>query len=600
MPERTEYHEVSRPAAERRLYPRARVSTVAYLYLNDGQDCRIKDISEGGLAVEAQALGDQSFEKIRFRLPNYQTYIDCCARTIWFAKSKSVTQTGIQFVDLAESARSEIRNWIASQASKSERAGLFARSEEVSATANSAGRAPNHGYAFNFDTFFPAESTLTVDRSPEPSVSQDFSNPLYTGPAASSADSLDAPAGLPNALNCLEIAPSAREPLSDSMAVLNVKAPEIAGANSLESAAPELLPAFAAAEKPVRENSAAHAGTESDSQKEPSAPPEHQPEHQDVPLVKSNVSVTREGDRSVRAPTYARSKKRTALPVLTATVGFLAGLSVAAFLIFGPFNFVKSASNGQVHTEDVSIPVTHASSPPRSAKPDQVSSQSNAPATAELSEPPSRPLQTPEAVDPSNRTTESRIPQTATPVRTGSSQPIDSNVLTDPTAKSALPAGKVTLEKKTAIVKTSEQQPAPGELSNPSSAGTLPGEKTQESKISGSVANTSQFIAVHMPQQLDSAKSELSGVLEIGQLVSSRNPDYPTAAAQAGIEGTVKLHATVGINGSVQRIEPVSGPSALIPAAMLAVHDWMYEATMIAGKPVESEHNITFVFRLTE
>lgn len=120
----------------------------------------------------------------------------------------------------------------------------------------------------------------------------------------------------------------------------------------------------------------------------------------------------------------------------------------------------------------------------------------------------------------------------------------------------------------------------------------------QAPKLSYSVVSASQFLGIQMPKTAGS--DQLSGVLQIGQLVSNQPPAYPLPALQARVKGTVRLHATVGADGSVQKVDPVSGPSALIPAAMQAVQSWKYQPTTIAGKAVPNEQNITIVFRLSE
>jgi periplasmic protein TonB len=76
------------------------------------------------------------------------------------------------------------------------------------------------------------------------------------------------------------------------------------------------------------------------------------------------------------------------------------------------------------------------------------------------------------------------------------------------------------------------------------------------------------------------------------------DPVYPPDARQAHLEGTVKLHVVVGADGEIQSFRTVSGPEALAQAAMLAVREWRYRPTLLNGKPVEMQEDMTFVFRL--
>jgi TonB family protein len=86
--------------------------------------------------------------------------------------------------------------------------------------------------------------------------------------------------------------------------------------------------------------------------------------------------------------------------------------------------------------------------------------------------------------------------------------------------------------------------------------------------------------------------------LQIGQLANMVEPDYPPDARQAHLEGTVKLHVVVGADGEIQSFRTISGPEALAQAAMLAVREWRYRPTLLNGKPVEMQEDVTFVFRL--
>jgi TonB family protein len=84
----------------------------------------------------------------------------------------------------------------------------------------------------------------------------------------------------------------------------------------------------------------------------------------------------------------------------------------------------------------------------------------------------------------------------------------------------------------------------------------------------------------------------------IGGLISHGEPFYPAEARNRRLEGGVEVHATVGRTGHVIGVRPVSGPSLLASAAMTAIREWQYEPTFIDGDPVETQAEITMVFRL--
>jgi TonB family protein len=84
----------------------------------------------------------------------------------------------------------------------------------------------------------------------------------------------------------------------------------------------------------------------------------------------------------------------------------------------------------------------------------------------------------------------------------------------------------------------------------------------------------------------------------IGRLISHGEPFYPVEARNRRLEGSVEVHATIGRTGEVINVRPVSGPTLLASAAMTAIREWRYEPTFIDGDPVETQAEITMVFRL--
>lgn len=75
-------------------------------------------------------------------------------------------------------------------------------------------------------------------------------------------------------------------------------------------------------------------------------------------------------------------------------------------------------------------------------------------------------------------------------------------------------------------------------------------------------------------------------------------PVYPPAAQQQGIEGTVKIHVVIAADGSVQNERVVSGPPALVSAAMDAAKYWRFFPALLNGQPIPVEKDIEVTFRL--
>jgi TonB family protein len=105
--------------------------------------------------------------------------------------------------------------------------------------------------------------------------------------------------------------------------------------------------------------------------------------------------------------------------------------------------------------------------------------------------------------------------------------------------------------------------------------------------------------SIRVPPELKSQSSQLGTSLQIGQLISRVDPVYPEEVRRQRIEGAVSLHAIIGRDGAVQSVELLSGPPVLAPLAMGAIRQWHFKQTLLGGEPIETEQDITFVFRLT-
>ena len=88
--------------------------------------------------------------------------------------------------------------------------------------------------------------------------------------------------------------------------------------------------------------------------------------------------------------------------------------------------------------------------------------------------------------------------------------------------------------------------------------------------------------------------------LVVGKPLSRTPPAYPFEAKQQRVEGIVKLHAVVGRDGTIQSVDPVSGPPPLVEAAMGAVREWRFAPTKLDGRSISVQDDVTVFFRLPE
>ena len=82
------------------------------------------------------------------------------------------------------------------------------------------------------------------------------------------------------------------------------------------------------------------------------------------------------------------------------------------------------------------------------------------------------------------------------------------------------------------------------------------------------------------------------------RIVDQVAPEYPDAARQAKVQGTVVLDTVVSPDGAVAQMKLVSGPALLSQAAMDAVRWWRYKPYLVNGRPAAVETTVAVDFEL--
>jgi protein TonB len=109
-------------------------------------------------------------------------------------------------------------------------------------------------------------------------------------------------------------------------------------------------------------------------------------------------------------------------------------------------------------------------------------------------------------------------------------------------------------------------------------------------------AAASILFATALAVSADSEK-RLSASESIAAAVSKVQPEYPPMAKQLKVEGAVTLDAYVTEEGSVERVETVSGNPILTRAAQDALKRWKFTKRLEDGKPVRFVATVTFNFK---
>ena len=120
------------------------------------------------------------------------------------------------------------------------------------------------------------------------------------------------------------------------------------------------------------------------------------------------------------------------------------------------------------------------------------------------------------------------------------------------------------------------------------------------------VSQTEADVVIALSPPVPAISTSTGPVIRVGanvqaaNLVTKVNPVYPFEAKQQRIQGVVKLTVNIGKDGRVQNITPVSGPPALVRAAIDAVEQWVYRPTLLNGDPVDVQTVIDINFTLSQ
>jgi len=161
--------------SERRRHSRQNV-LFSSAELADGNDGVILNISEGGVALHAfSEIATDDLSDLRLQLSVEQPWIEVKGRVVW--RSPSRKTVGVQFVDLASSARERIKIWISdideASSSKNGAAGV-----DVAAASVSEDSLPQAANAAT-KTFGAPLSEQTVSQQPRQNIRLEISGSNY-------------------------------------------------------------------------------------------------------------------------------------------------------------------------------------------------------------------------------------------------------------------------------------------------------------------------------------------------------------------------------------------------------------------------------------
>jgi protein TonB len=94
------------------------------------------------------------------------------------------------------------------------------------------------------------------------------------------------------------------------------------------------------------------------------------------------------------------------------------------------------------------------------------------------------------------------------------------------------------------------------------------------------------------------APIQVGGQIRRPEKIKDATPIYPVIAQTARVQGTVILEAVIGVDGKVQNLRVLRSIPLLDQAAIDAVRQWEYSATLLNGVPVPVVMTVTVTFTL--
>jgi TonB family protein len=525
---------------ERRSYSRRPILLFTYAALGDDNGGLVFNLGEGGLALTAAAgLRDSYFSRMRVRFPESQDEIETKGRLAWI--SDSGKEAGIEFVGLAEDVRARIREWVSLGEPEDD-----SRREEREVQ-------KNQDQPSGLASFAEPEGAVSVPRESRASFEERLNTPV-------ASRSPLFPSGMTGDL--------ARATVRRRVAEIKLPEPPRLRRHAVEPQDGVSRRALVAAALLLlglgwillqRNYLKEAGGLVAQNAPKPAIAGEPKEKIQDG-ATKSTA------DPRIAQPLDATPQARTlesgarSLETIT-DPGVKQGVQNQ-----DPVNLARNPAVNS--TQRATYRREQKTTPPREQKPEPRRGLAPAPFRSEenrlVEDKPleNKPAQTAQVLPAPNREVNAAPPSlSATPMQ----------------SEAASTFGK---EREALLV--APKQPE------------VPVARTPIVSVS-----FDPYPSIRMPEKENSKKSRQGKSLQMGHLVLRIDPAYPEEAKQQGVEGAVKIHVVLSREGAVKSLTSMSGPPLLARAAMNAVRQCRFSPTLLAGQAMETEEDVTVLFRLS-
>lgn len=569
IPEAPPRQQPSPAVPERRQHSRRPILLFTYAVLSEDNGGLVFNLSEGGLALTAAApLQERHFNNIRVRFPDSADWFEAGGRLVW--KNESGKEAGLEFAGLPEEARLRIKDWVLQEEPTSD---LRTQENVTQTTESPVSELPSFmdPDAVSAEPFeIPASFEEQSFENP-PFEEQRFENETKTPSVSSSALFKTGIKGILERASVRRRVAKIKPPRTldhsakpqtrlarKALSVAAGVALALGGwmffqrnsSNEASGIIAQNLPATQSSQEATQEPNVA--STEAGAPQTATDPPVHSEEN--VATEEGTAQPSARQFASGSPPSNTTESNTTETPA-SSNANFDRASKEKSPSERGPRKSDQpqriSSAGRELHTKAAQV-VASARVPPLENKPVE-----NSPAET-------KPAQIAQVLPTVNANKESNVRPPA----------LNSN----PPQPTAPPSVDLAKEKPSVAPK----QPEPILARTPVVT-----------------VNFDPYPSIRMPKTEKSKKSRQGTTLQMGRLLTRVDPVYPEEAKQQGAEGTVRVHAIFNRDGTVQSVISISGPPLLVPAAINAVRQWRYSQTILGGQAMETEEDITMLFRLT-
>jgi TonB family protein len=491
--------------SERRMHSRQQVRSITYVELDQGNGGIVLNVSEGGLSVQAVvSLMEDQLPCMRIQLSQPKDWVETGARIAWAGESRKVI--GLQFVDLPEQARSQIREWVSRETLPAP------PPRESMARPGEEGQPP---------------ITAVASQAPVP-----HADPVALSPVEDHGRNVT-----PSTKAAVVVPIPRTEEATPVLTLRPMPAPE-------RRSPPAPVPILSSVPEPASRTAGQVIGQVFD-----------QTRYAELRLTGRPLKV------ASRAPNQVFGHG-----VLATLIAVPALMSLAAGWAAGRGAFDGVFAKARAMTSRKSPAIADAPSPsarPVARVPEiEGVDTSNQDRAILFAAPTPAPEQSPRWKAPASPAPQSRkMPVT---LRARASSP--------------------TIHRQAAEYASGLEKDVPPLMTD------LSGKP--ENILPPAGATDSRSLVP--PPQVERG----TRVLKRPELVYRVDPVYPMLAREQRIQGTVKLHVTIGQDGGVRNVELLSGSPLLSGAAISAVRQWRYSPMLLDGKPIQADNEISLVFLL--